>query len=152
MSGGGGRRVQATQREGSTPPFPRADFVLGCFELDLRRCLRKDLYRRRADFIEMRVKDTIDAAYRYLITRIIYKCNAIGAASPTVRFSCNGYASFLSQDFLTPSGNLLLSKSLGFVPVVALHFLHGDLVTSQCLCVLLFRCKPSHEQQFDNLK
>ena len=52
------------------------------------------------------------------------------------------------------NGNLyfLVSKSLGFIPVMTLHFLHGVLVSFQCLGVLLFRCKPIYEQLFDILK
>ena len=46
---------------------------------------------------------------------------------------------------------LVAFKSLGFIPVMTLHFLHGVLVSSQCLCVLRFCCKTIHEHAFDLL-
>mmetsp|Transcript_35608 Transcript_35608/g.85008 ORF Transcript_35608/g.85008 Transcript_35608/m.85008 type:complete len:80 (-) Transcript_35608:131-370(-) len=44
---------------------------------------------------------------------------------------------------------LLESKSLGFIPVMTLHFLHGVLVSFQCLGVLIFGCKPCLECPLD---
>ncbi|EJK51732.1 hypothetical protein THAOC_29072 [Thalassiosira oceanica] len=40
---------------------------------------------------------------------------------------------------------------LRFIPVMALHLLHGVLVSFQCLSVLLFGCKTFHECPLDIL-
>ena len=68
-----------------------------------------------------------------------------GAAS--VQFDFLAMLRFISpspQDFLLHPRQSLVSllKSLGFIPVVALHFLHGDLVTSQASVYCSFVASP----------
>ena len=43
------------------------------------------------------------------------------------------------------------SKYLDFVSVMTLRFLHGVLVSFQCLSILVFCCNPSHEHLLDHL-
>jgi len=50
------------------------------------------------------------------------------------------------------SSPLGLISSLGFIPVMTLHFLLGSLMSFQCLHVLLFGCKTTREHLLDILK
>ena len=61
---------------------------------------------------------------------------------------------FISLWSLFPPQQLyfLVSKPLGFVPVMTLHFVEGVLVSFQCLSVLLLRCLPAHEHLLDRFK
>ena len=48
--------------------------------------------------------------------------------------------------------SLLVPKPLGFIPVMTLRFLHGVLVSFQCLSVLGFRCFTTYEHLLNRLK
>lgn len=45
--------------------------------------------------------------------------------------------------------SFLVKKSIDFIPLMTLCFLHGILVSLQSLGVLLFRYNPSHEHLLD---
>ena len=76
---------------------------------------------------------------------MIYKvqCYSVQPQYSSTFFQCLCFISLWT--LYSFHGNLyfLVSKSLGFIPVMTLHFLHGVLVSFQCLGVLLFRCNPS---------
>ena len=90
---------------------------------------------------------------RYSITRIIFNCNATWCSSPIVRLSCKALLHFSLWTHCSFHGNLysLVSKSLGFISVMTLRFLHGVLVSFQCLGVLLFLCITMYGHLFDIL-
>ena len=95
---------------------------------------------------------------RCLIKMMIYEvqCYIDTASIGSTFFRC---LCFISMDSLLLSRQSFLSgssccpsMSLGFISVMTLPFLHGVLVSFECLGVLLFCCKPHLENSLDHFK